>query len=195
LSAAAAAASRSEAEGVCSTPAGLVEAFLGVYPDLCAQAPERHRALHDPRDFPSVAEVRQAFSFSWRYVSFGVPGKLRDIAPELWDEERSKAAQLLTSAAQEAQQVMRTALAELVQHLAERLQTTDEGKPVLLHKSAVSNLLDFLDTLDFRNVTNDADLKRLADEARALSNSLRRAQAPRRFPRAFGFWLRLFCMP
>jgi hypothetical protein len=41
----------------------LVEAFLKVYPDLCAQAPERHRALHDPRDFPSVAEVRQAFSF------------------------------------------------------------------------------------------------------------------------------------
>jgi len=146
----------------------LVEAFLSVYPDLCAQAPERHRALHDPRDFPSVAEVRQAFSFYWRYVSFGVPDKLRDIASELWDEERSKAAQLLTNAAEEAQQVMRTALAELVQHLAERLQTTDEGKPVRLHKSAVSNLLDFLDTLDFRNVTNDADLKRLADEARAL---------------------------
>ena len=115
-----------------------------------------------------MAEVRQAFSFSWRYVSFGVPDKLRDIAPELWDEERSKAAQLLTNAAEEAQQVMRTALAELVQHLAERLQTTDEGKPVQLHKSAVSNLLDFLDTLDFRNVTNDAELKRLADEARAL---------------------------
>ena len=35
-------------------------------------------------------------------------------------------------------------------------------------KSAVSNLLDFLDTLDFRNVTDDADLTRLADEARAL---------------------------
>ncbi|MBV9085238.1 MAG: hypothetical protein JOZ62_21385 [Acidobacteriaceae bacterium] len=144
----------------------LVEAFLNIYPDLCAQAPERHRALHDPRDFPSVEEVRQAFSFSW--LSFGVPDKLRDIAPELWDEERTKAAQLLTNAAEEAQQVMRTALAELVQHLAERLQATDEGKPVRLHKSAVSNLLDFLDTLDFRNVTNDSDLKRLADEARAL---------------------------
>src|SRR6201997_5796227 len=63
---------------------------------------------------------------------------------------------------------MRTALAELVQHLAQRLQTTDEGKPVRLHKSAVSNLLDFLDTLDFRNLTNDAELKRFADEARAL---------------------------
>ena len=36
----------------------LVEAFLAVYPTICAQAPERHRALHDPRDFPSVERVR-----------------------------------------------------------------------------------------------------------------------------------------
>jgi hypothetical protein len=112
--------------------------------------------------------VREAFSFSWRYASFGVPDKLREIAPELWDEERNKAAQLMTDAAEEAQQVMRTALAELVQHLADRLQTSEEGKPVRLHKSAVSKLLDFLDTLDFRNVTNDAELKRLACEARSL---------------------------
>jgi len=146
----------------------LVEAFLAVYPTICAQAPERHRALHDPRDFPSVERVREAFWFSWRYVSFGVPDKLREIAPELWDEERNKAAQLMTDAAEEAQQVMRTALAELVQHLADRLQTSEEGKPVRLHKSAVSKLLDFLDTLDFRNVTNDAELKRLAGEARSL---------------------------
>jgi len=146
----------------------LVEAFLAVYPTICAQAPERHRALHDPRDFPSVERVREAFSFSWRYISFGVPDKLREIAPELWDEERNKAAQLMTDAAKEAQQVMRTALAELVQHLAERLQNNDDGKPARLHKSAVSKLLDFMDTLDFRNVTGDAELKRLADEARGL---------------------------
>jgi hypothetical protein len=146
----------------------LVEAFLTVYPALCAQSPERHRVLHDPRDFPSVDRVRESFSFSWRYVSFGVPDKLREIAPELWDEERSKVAQLMTDAATEAQQVMRTALAELVQHLADRLQITDDGKPVRLHKTAISKLLDFLDTLNFRNVTNDAELKRLADEARTL---------------------------
>jgi Protein of unknown function (DUF3150) len=146
----------------------LVEAFLTVYPTLCAQAPERHRALHDPRDFPSADRVREAFSFFWRYVSFGVPDKLREIAPDLWDEERNKVAQLMTNAAQEAQQVMRTALAELVQHLADRLQTTEEGKPVRLHKTAVSKLLDFLDTFNFRNVTNDSELKRLAEEARAL---------------------------
>jgi hypothetical protein len=146
----------------------LVEAFLAVYPALCAQAPDRHRALHDPRDFLPIEQVRAAFSFSWRYPSFGVAEKLREIAPEVWDEERNKVAQLMIEAASEAQQVMRAAMAELVQHLADRLQTADDGKPVRLHKSAISKLLEFLDTFDFRNVTDDAELKRLADEARVL---------------------------
>ncbi len=146
----------------------LVEAFLAVYPAVCAEAPDRHRALHDPRDFLPLDRVRAAFSFSWRYISFGVPEKLREIAPELWDEERNKVAQLMTEAASEAQQVMRAAMAELVQHLADRLQIAEDGKPVRLHKTAISKLLDFLDTFDFRNVTDDAELKKLAEEARAL---------------------------
>ena len=147
----------------------LVEAFLAVYPALCAQSPERHRALHDPRDFPSVDRVRKEFSFSWRFLNYGAPPeRLREVSPEVWNEERNKIAQLMTDAAKEAQQVMRAALAELVQHLAHRLQTSDDGKPVRLHKTAISKLLDFLDTLNFRNVTNDAELKRLADEARTL---------------------------
>lgn len=152
----------------CETRPELVEAFLAVYPALCSEAPDRHRALHDPSDFLPLDRVRAAFSFSWRFVSFGVPDKLREIAPDLWDEERNKVAQLMTEAASEAQQVMRTAMAELVQHLANRLQSTEDGKPVRLHKTAISKVLEFLDTVDFRNVTDDVELKRLADEARAL---------------------------
>jgi hypothetical protein len=146
----------------------LVEAFVAVYPALCDQAPNRFRALHDPRDFLPVDRVRSAFSFTWRYVSFGVPEKLREIAPELWEEERNKVAQLMTEAATEARQVMRVAMAELVQHLADRLQDREDGKPARLHKTAVSKLLEFLDTFDFRNVANDEELKRLVDQARSL---------------------------
>ena len=107
----------------------LVEAFLAVYPALCDQAPDRFRVLHDPRDFLPVEQVRAAFSFTWRYISFGVPDKLREIAPDLWQQECSKVAQLMTDAAAEAQQVMRSAMAELVQHLADRLQDSPDGKP------------------------------------------------------------------
>ena len=51
-----------------------------------------------------------------------MPDQLREIAPSLWEEERDKVARLMTEAAAEAQQVMRAVMAELVQHLADRLQ-------------------------------------------------------------------------
>ena len=146
----------------------LVEAFVALYPALCAQAPDRFRALHDPTDYLPIEEVRAAFSFSWRYISFGVPDKLREVSPQLWEEEKSKLSQLMTDAAAEAQQVMRAAMAELVQHLADRLKDGPEGKPVRLHKTAVSNLLGFLDSFEYRNVTDDEQLKELVNQARAL---------------------------
>ena len=146
----------------------LVEAFVAVYPALCEQAPNRFRALHDPRDFLPLERVRAAFSFHWRYISFGVPEKLREVAPELWDEERNKVAQMMTQAAAEAQQVLRSAMAELVQHLADRLEDGPDGKPARFHKTTVSKLLEFLDTFEFRNVTDDAELERLVGQARSL---------------------------
>ena len=121
----------------------LVESFVAVYPALCAQAriatPRPARSAR----FPAARPRSRCVLVSWRFISFGVPEKLREIAPELWDEERNKVAQLMTEAASEAQQVMRAAMAELVQHLADRLQTANDGKPVRLHKSAVSKLLNF----------------------------------------------------
>lgn len=146
----------------------LIEAFVQAYPELCDQAPSRFRALHDPADYLPLDRVRAAFTFSWRYISFGVPEKLREIAPSLWEDERNKVAQLMTEAAAEAQQVMRAAMAELVEHLAERLQDGPDGKPARFHKTTVSKLLDFLDSFDFRNVADDTELKTLVDRARAL---------------------------
>jgi hypothetical protein len=146
----------------------LVEAFVEVYPALCDQAPERFRVLHNPLDFLPLDQVRAAFSFSWRYISFGVPDKLREISPSLWEEERDKVARLMTEAAAEAQQLMRAVMAELVQHLADRLQDGPDGNPTRFHKTTVSKLLEFLDTFDLRNVTDDAELKSMVEQARAL---------------------------
>jgi hypothetical protein len=97
-----------------------------------------------------------------------VPDKLREIAPDLWQQECSKVAQLMTDAAVETQQVMRSVMAELVQHLANRLQDSPDGKPARFHKTTVSKLLEFLDTFEFRNVTDDTELKSMVEQARTL---------------------------
>ncbi len=146
----------------------LVAAFLSAYPALCKEAAQRLRALYNPGDYPPVEHVEQQFTFLWQYISFGVPEQLREISTKIWQEEREKAAQVMADAGQEIQQVLRAAMAELVKHMRDRLQDGPDGKPLRFKESTVSNLVEFLGTFDFRNVTDDAELKALVDRARTI---------------------------
>src|SRR5436190_1195180 len=146
----------------------LVEVFIQAYPALCQQAAERLRALYNPEDYPPVESVRSQFNFNWRYISFGVPARLREISARIFEDEREKAALLMAEASSEIQQVLRAAMAGLVEHLRDRLTDQPDGKPQRLRESTVQKLRDFLDTFDFRNVTDDADLKEQVDKAREL---------------------------
>ena len=147
---------------------GLIEEFLAVYPLLCQEAGKRLRSLYDPSDYPPVEYVEQQFTFIWQYISFGVPDQLREISTKIWQDEREKAAQVMAEAGQEIQQVLRSAMAELVKHMRDRLKDGPDGKPLKFKESTVSNLADFLGTFNFRNVTDDAELRSLVDKTRGL---------------------------
>ena len=145
----------------------LVKAFLA-YPTLCQDAAKRLRSLYNPADYPPLEYVEQQFTFIWQYISFGVPDQLREISTKIWQDEREKAALVMAEAGLEIQQVLRTAMAELVKHMRDRLKDGPDGKPLRFKETTVSNLVDFLGTFDFRNVTDDADLKSLVDRARTM---------------------------
>jgi hypothetical protein len=146
----------------------LVAGFLEAYPRLCQDAAKRLRSLYNPGDYPPVEHVRQQFTFLWQYISFGVPDQLREISTKIWQEEREKAAQVMAEAGHEIQQVLRTAMAELVKHMRDRLKDGPDGKPLRFKETTVSNLVEFLGTFDFRNVTDDEELKALVDRARTI---------------------------
>jgi hypothetical protein len=119
-------------------------------------------------DYPPVEQIRAAFGFTWRYISFGVPDQLREISTQIWAEEREKASRVMTEAVTEVQLVMRTAMADLVRHMRDRLQDSPDGKPTRFHQTTVSKLVAFLDSFEFRNVTDDAELKELVERAKGL---------------------------
>src|SRR5260370_13654771 len=146
----------------------LIEAFLTAYPALCQDAAKRLRSLHNPTDYPPVEYVAQQFTLIWQYISFSVPDQLREISSKIWHDEREKAAEMMAEAGREIQQVLRTAMAELVKHMRDRLQDGPEGKPLRFNETTVSNLVEFLGTFDFRNVTDDAALKGLVEKAREM---------------------------
>ena len=147
---------------------GLVQAFLNAYPLLCQEASQRLRSLYNPSDYPPGDYVAQQFTFSWQYISFGVPDQLREISTRIWQDEREKAAQVMAEAGREIQQVLRTAMAELVTHMRDRLKEGPDGKPLKFKESTVSKLAEFLDTFQFRNVTDDTELATLVEKAREL---------------------------
>lgn len=146
----------------------LVEVFLAAYPGLCAQAAVRLRTLYNPLDYPPVEEVRSEFSATWQYVSYGVPDQLRGVSERMFQQERDKAAERMAEAYTEVRQVLREAMVELVAHLRDRLTDQPDGTPQRLRESTVQKLREFLDTFDFRNVTNDQDLKEQVEQARSL---------------------------
>ena len=146
----------------------LIEVFLMAYPALCQDAAKRLRSLYNPADYPPLEYVAQQFTLLWQYISFGVPDQLREISTKIWHDEREKAAEMMAEAGREIQQVLRTAMGELVKHMRDRLKDGPEGKPLRFKETTVSNLVDFLGTFDFRNVTDDAELKALVEKARAM---------------------------
>ena len=146
----------------------LVGAFLSAYPALCQEAAQRLRSLYNPTDYPPADYVAQQFTFAWQYISFGVPDQLREISTKIWQDEREKAAQVMAEAGREIQQVLRTAMAELVKHMRDRLKDGPDGKPLRFKESTVSNLVEFLGAFDFRNVADDAELKSLVERARQV---------------------------
>jgi len=135
---------------------------------LCQEAAVRLRTLYNPSDYPPVDEVRACFTLSWQYISYGVPEQLGEISARIFETEREKAAEAMSQACDEIQQVMRASLLEMVNHLRDRLADQPDGKPQRLRESTVQKLRDFLATFNLRNVVDDQELKEQVERARAL---------------------------
>jgi hypothetical protein len=146
----------------------LVDAFIEAYPALCQEAAASLRSLYNAKDYPPADYVRSKFHFSYQYLSFGTPQGLEDVNREIFAEEREKAATVLRDATTEARDFMRATVAEMVTHLRDRLTPGADGKPKRLHATAVSNLQQFLDTFNIRNVSNDRELAAEIDKMRGL---------------------------
>jgi hypothetical protein len=79
----------------------------------------------------------------------------------------------MAEASCEIQHVLRESMAKLVQHMADRLKDSAEGKPLRFKETTVSNLVEFLTNFEFRNVTDDKELQTLVAQARQLLQGIK----------------------
>ena len=145
----------------------LIEAFLDVYPERREQARQRLRALFDERDYPDVDELRRAFRFSYRYMSFQVPGALEAISKDLLRRELEKRKIEVATEAEEIRNALRASFAEIISHATDRLGT-DRGKKRRFADSMIDRMSEFLTYFGARNIIGDEELERLVERARRV---------------------------
>jgi len=150
----------------------LVDAFVAAYPGLMEKAKELLKGTFSESDYLSEADVRDQFTFSWRYVSFGVPVELEAIKEEVYKREQEKAVAHWDSATTEIQQMLRASMQDLVGHMNERLTPTEDGKAKIFKASTIDNINEFLTTFEARNVTDDKELAALVEKAKGLTHGL-----------------------
>lgn len=149
-----------------------VEKVITAYPTIKENDKVKLRSLWDESDYVSVDKLRAAFSFNYRFVSFATPGKLANISKALFEREKEKLAKSIEGAREVAQQIVRAEMAQVVDHLLERLTGQgDNGKKKTFKAPSVENVRSFLDGFSDRNLADDKALEELVNQARrALEN-------------------------
>jgi hypothetical protein len=154
---------------------------------LVDQAKTRLGGLFRESDYPSTAELRAKFSFDTKVLPLPDAG---DFRVALGDEEKDRIKRQITAAVEASLQVgtreLWFRLYEAVQHMADRLaayKVTEQGVEHPFRDTVVTNLVKLVDVLPKLNITNDAELERLAEQVRTSllvdPNSLRKSESAR----------------
>lgn len=142
-----------------------IEQFLDVYPQKVIEAHNRLRSLYDPSDYPPVPQLRKAFDFQYRYVTMDIP---QNLSNALVEQEREKAKKDVEAEVDEIRLALRTAFADLVSHATNALTIGTDNKPKVFRDTLVTNMQQFFNYFDARNLTNDTELAELVEQARCI---------------------------
>ena len=136
------------------------------YAELRAAARQRLGSLYDPQDYPG--SLRGLFAIDWDFPSVEPPDYLRQLSPDLYQQERARVAARFDEAVKLAEQAFVGEFARLVSHLTERLGGAAGGERKVFRDSAVTNLVEFFDRFRNLSVRSNEQLERLVSQAKDL---------------------------
>lgn len=89
------------------------------YEEMRHAARDRLGSLFNASDYP--VSLAGAFSMSWDFPSVDPPGYLRQVNPELYEQECDRVRSRFAEAIRLAEEAFTAELSELISHLCERL--------------------------------------------------------------------------
>jgi hypothetical protein len=134
------------------------------YGELKAAACERLGRLFNPGDYPE--SLVGLFDVSWDFPSVEPPDYLRELNPDLYEQEQARVAARFDEAVRLAEAAFLEEFAKLVGHLSGRISSVGEdGKPKVFRDSAVNNLADFFEKFRSLIVRSNDQLDELVAQA------------------------------
>jgi len=144
-----------------------VESFVSDYAWLRQRAEEHLGQLFNELDYP--LDVRQKFSFVWRFVVLDVPnGKAGVLSPEVYEREKEKFVNTMEEARQLAIESLREEFSSMVTRICERFSSSPDGKPKVFKNTTVNSFYDYFETFKQRNIFNDNSLAELVSRAQGI---------------------------
>lgn len=136
------------------------------FSDLKSAAGRRLGRLYSPADYPE--SLMGLFGVTWEYPNCEPPTYLRQLSPELYEEESRRVAARFEECIQLAEEAFSEEFAKLVAHLTERLSGSEDGKPKVFRDSAVQNLAEFFQRFRHLNVRSSEHLDELVEQAQKI---------------------------
>lgn len=136
------------------------------YDELRSLARERLGDLFDPSDYPT--SLIGLFTIEHDYPSIEPPDYLRQLSPDLYEQECRRVQSRFDEAVELAEQAFTDELTKLVEHLTERLSGQTDGKPKVFRDSAVTNMSEFFERFRTLNVRSNYQLDELVGRAQQI---------------------------
>ncbi|MEZ5951670.1 MAG: hypothetical protein R3C12_21145 [Planctomycetaceae bacterium] len=136
------------------------------YDELRQAARQRLGDLFDPSDYP--VSLWGLFAIEHDFPSVEPPDYLRQLQPELYEQECQRVRARFSEAVALAEQTFGEELARLVEHLSERLSSDESGKTHIFRDSAIGNLTEFFQRFQQLNIGSSAELDQLVEQAHRI---------------------------
>lgn len=140
------------------------------YAELREKASEQLGDLFNPDDYPN--SIQGEFSLDWDFPSIEPPAYLKNIHPDLYEQECQRIRGRFEEAVRLAEQAFVAKFHELVSHLADRLKGDVDGKPKVFRDSAIENLNAFFSEFKSLDVGSNGELQQLVNKAQDAVNGI-----------------------
>ncbi len=147
----------------------LIDEFEFNYEEIKERSRDQRKKHFRESDYLSFPEIRAQYKVESFVLSFSAHSALLNHNKELHEQEKAKVELLWKDTAEEVKLALRESFSGLVSHLASRLGKDEStGKPLKFNEKRIEDMQIFLNTFKARNLTDDYELQRLADQASQL---------------------------